>query len=79
MKYIEHGIHYDYKAYKTGVEYCAAITRQSPKTYGPVKPCVQRVALVATNYTTLGQFPTKQDAVWAAKQWLQMRFGGQDA
>lgn len=76
MKYIENGIQYGYRVYKASAEYCAAITSRSPRTYGPVKPCGQRVALIATSYTTLGQFPTKKDAVWAAKQWLQMRFGG---
>ncbi len=25
----------------------------------------------------LGKFPTQQDAIWAAKEWLQMRFGGE--
>lgn len=86
-KYIDNGIHYGFRTYGAGLakfvngrwsygEHFAAIIRKAPKTYGKRTAFGQRTVLKQIGQTEIGKFPSKRDATWAAKQWLQMRFGG---
>ncbi len=79
MSYIDNGIHYGYRTYQAGFQsqqYFSAIVRKAPKTYGKHTAFGKRTVLKKIGQTEIGKFPTKQDAVWAAKEWLRMRFGG---
>ena len=87
-KFIENGIHYGFKTFGAGlgkylgkgkyeyVEHWAEIVKKAPKTYGRHTAHGARTVLKPFAFIPLGKFPTKKDAVWAAKEWLQMRFGG---
>ncbi len=79
MTYIENGITYGYRTWQArfrSQEHFAAIVRKAPKTYGKHTAFGKRTVLKQIGQTEIGKFPTKQDATWAAKQWLDMRFGG---